>query len=99
MTRDARVHAAAHRELEDAARWYERQRPGLGAAFLAEVNHAIGRAAQAPMHFAAVHKDVRCVRLRRFPYSVFFRPDERGIFVLAVFHARRSPGVWQNRER
>lgn len=37
-------HSAARREVEDAALWYERQRPGLGSAFLAEVDRVIGPA-------------------------------------------------------
>jgi len=48
-------------------------------------------------HAARHEFDVRCVRVRRFPYSVFFRAESRRIVVLAVFHARRDPSVWQQR--
>lgn len=98
MTDGVLFHPAARREVEDAALWYERQRPGLGSAFLAELERAIGPARDTPMRFAVVHGDVRCARLRRFPYSVFFRPEQQRIFVLAVFHASRSPAVRQSRE-
>jgi hypothetical protein len=37
------------------------------------------------------------VRVRRFPYSVFFLPEPLRLVVFAVFHARRNPLVWQRR--
>lgn len=33
----------------------------------------------------------------RFPYSVYFRAEDRRIVVLAVFHGSRDPGTWQAR--
>jgi toxin ParE1/3/4 len=49
------------------------------------------------MRFPRMLKEVRCVRVRRFPYSVFFLPETTRIVVLSVFHARRSPSIWQAR--
>lgn len=89
-------HAARH-EFEKAALWYEERRPGLGLEFAAEINSAINLMAENPERFPVMHRDIRCVRARRFPYSVFFRPESRRIVVLAVFHARRDPSVWKQR--
>ena len=36
-------------------------------------------------------------RARRFPYSIFYTAESQQIVVLAVFHARRDPAVWQAR--
>ncbi len=88
---------ATRREFEEAALWYEERRPGLGVQFVSEINHAINLAAENPERFPVMHRDVRCVRVRRFPYSVFFRAESRRIVVLAVFHARRDPSVWKQR--
>ena len=35
----------------------------------------------------------------RFPYSVYFRVRRNSMVVLAVFHGRRNPAVWQRRAR
>jgi plasmid stabilization system protein ParE len=35
--------------------------------------------------------------VRRFPYSVFYRVEADRIVVLAVFHGRRNPRIWQAR--
>jgi len=88
---------AARREFDEAALWYEERRRGLGIQFVSEIDHAIDLAAENPERFPVMHRDVRCVRVRRFPYSVFFRAESRRIVVLAVFHARRDPSVWQQR--
>ena len=88
---------AARHEFDAAADWYEAQRPGLGVEFVAEIDRAVQLAAETPVRFPVMHRDVRCVRVRRFPYSVFFRAEPRRIVVLSVFHARRDPVVWQQR--
>lgn len=88
---------AARREFEEAALWYEERRPGLGLEFTGEIDRAVYLAAENPERFPIMHRDIRCVRARRFPYSVFFRIESRRIVVLAVFHARRDPSVWKQR--
>jgi toxin ParE1/3/4 len=87
----------ARRDFEDAAVWYEERRSGLSAEFRAEVDAAVALAAEQPLRFPRKHKDIRCVRVRRFPYSVFFLQEESRIVVLAVFHVRRDPRQWQSR--
>ena len=77
--------------------WYEERRPGLGFEFAEEINRAVYLAAENPERFPIMHRDIRCVRARRFPYSVFFRVESRRIVVLAVFHARRDPSMWKQR--
>ncbi len=89
---------AARHEFEDAADWYEEHRAGLGAEFTAEIDRAVNLASNNPGHFPLLHRNVRCVRVRRFPYSVFFRVEEGHIVVLAVFHASRNPSAWRRRK-
>ena len=88
---------AARHEFDAAADWYEARSPGLGAEFVAEIDRAVLLAAETPKRFPVMHGNVRCVRVRRFPYSVFFKPEPHRIVVLAVFHARRDPVIWQHR--
>ena len=97
MTRRVVFRRAARRELEEAALWYEERRSGLGAEFTAEVERSIELLAEHPQRLPVMHREVRCARVRRFPYSVFFRVESMRIVVLAVFHARRNPAVWRRR--
>ena len=88
---------AARAEFDTAAVWYEERQPGLGAQFVSEIDHAVELASKNPEKFPIKQGEIRCVRSRRFPYSVFFRAEANRIVVLAVFHARRNPVVWQTR--
>jgi toxin ParE1/3/4 len=77
--------------------WYEERQAGLGSQFVSGINYAIELVLENPQRFPIMHRGIRCVRARRFPYSVFFRPEAQRIVVLAVFHARRDPSVLHNR--
>jgi hypothetical protein len=63
-------HELAEGELNEAAAFYARARPGLGDAFVAEVQHTVDALAAAPLAGAAAVDDVRRWIVRRFPYSV-----------------------------
>ena len=88
---------AARREFDEAALWYEARRVGLGSAFVLEIDRAVALAAEDPNRFPVMHANVRCLRVRRFPYSIFFLVESERLVVLAVFHARRDPMVWRMR--
>jgi len=97
MTRTVAFRLAALREFEDAAVWYEGRRSGLGESFIAAIDDAMELAAKTPNRFPAMHRNVRCVRVRRFPFSVFFVPEPDRIVVLSIFHASRDPIIWKYR--
>jgi plasmid stabilization system protein ParE len=88
---------AAQHEVEEAALWYDQQRAGLGEEFLREIDEAVHQAAAHPERYPLVLADVRKAVARRFPYSVFFRVRHDSLAILAVFHGRRDPAVWQDR--
>lgn len=88
---------AARLELIEARDWYKARSPGLGDAFARELNRQVQRIAENAAGFPLVLADVRRVRLRRFPYSLFYRVVDGECFVLACFHASRDPKSWQER--
>ncbi len=88
---------AARHDFDEAASWYDERRAGLGGEFMIEIDRAVSMASNNPRHFPIMYRDIRCVRVRRFPYSVFFRAETMRIVVPAVFHARRDPAIWKRR--
>jgi toxin ParE1/3/4 len=66
-------HELAEGELNEAAAYYAHARPGLGDAFVVEVQHAVDRLAASPLAGKAVENDVRWWLVKRFPYSVLYR--------------------------
>jgi plasmid stabilization system protein ParE len=90
-------HELVEGELNEAAAYYALARPGLGEAFLAEVQHAVDALAAAPLAGSAVDLDVRWWIVRRFPYSVLYRIRPDHIRILAIAHHKRRPFYWRGR--
>lgn len=83
--------------MNEAHTWYESRQLGLGDDFLVAVEDAIEDLREHPERYRRVHGDVRRALIRRFPYGVFYLVEAERIVVIAVFHARRDPRVWQDR--
>ncbi len=95
---EVRFHRLAVREYENARAWYQRYETDLGNEFAEETDRAIARIAQHPYRSPVCFERFRRVRLRRFPYSLYYHVvDSSRVLVLAVAHARRRPGYWRRR--
>lgn len=97
MTLKVVFRPAARAEFDGAVLWYEDRRPGLGIGFVSEIDRAVDLASKFPERYPVKHKEVRCVRARRFPYFIYYVVESDRIVVLAVFHTRRDPAIWQSR--
>ncbi|MEO8017414.1 MAG: type II toxin-antitoxin system RelE/ParE family toxin [Pseudomonadota bacterium] len=87
----------ARAELRSAVRWHEHQRAGLGTRFVGAVEQAIKTAVDVPMRATPLMQNIRRVRVRRFPYFVYYIAEESRLIVLAVLHYRRDPEKWRHR--
>jgi len=71
--------AARLEHLEHIA-YYERQRLGLGARYLAAFEAAMSRICQTPQRFKIEFEpDIRLCRIAGFPYNILFRQVVDGI--------------------
>ena len=89
----------AERELNDAACFYEREQPGLGTAFLAEVRRCADAIAEHPRAGAVVLGTVRRRLCYRFPYALLYSVNDADgeLRILAVMNLKRRPGYWVSR--
>ncbi|MGH9236930.1 MAG: type II toxin-antitoxin system RelE/ParE family toxin [Vicinamibacterales bacterium] len=87
----------AERELNETAQYYERESSGLGAAFLAEIEHTCAQITEYPEAAPAVLGAIRRRLLRRFPYAVLYRLHGDSIRILAVMNLKRRPAYWIDR--
>jgi len=94
----ASFHDLADRELNEAARYYELETPGLGLAFINEVERCVLAISQHPEAGAAVHGSVRRRLLQRFPYALLYSVKVDGIRILAVMNMKRRPTYWVGRQ-
>jgi plasmid stabilization system protein ParE len=93
----AQFRPEARLEALEAKSWYEERSPGLGLEFARALDAAIQSALRTPLAFREIEGRCRRVLMRRFPYSIIYRPEPNGILVVAVFHHRRDPNVWLGR--
>lgn len=88
---------AAQLEFDQAARWYERQRDGLGVDFVAAIQCVLETIAEHPGQYPFADGDIRGAFVPRFPFCVYFRVKLDRVVILAVFHTSREPSIWQGR--
>ncbi len=93
------IEPEAEDDLDEAYRWYENQRAGLGHEFIAYVDAGLERICETPEQHAVVYKNVRQALIRRFPYVVCYVFEEPWVSVIAVFHGHRDPAIWKSRLR
>jgi plasmid stabilization system protein ParE len=91
------IRPEAETDLVTARAWYERQREGLGAAFLLCVEEVLDRIDRTPELYPVVYQDIRRSFTRRFPYAVYYRVAADDVVVLGILHTRRDPQEWQSR--
>ena len=87
-------------DVEVSRQWYDEQRPGLGAEFIAAVYDAIAKVVERPESYrAATRKTRRCI-VSRFRHLLFFEATPEVILILGVVHSSRNVRRWlQERKR
>jgi hypothetical protein len=77
-------------EVEVFVRFYQDIQPELGRKFREALNASARAIQQRPKSFPVVWNPRRAL-LRSFPYAVFFRIEDEGIFVVLIIHLARRP--------
>jgi toxin ParE1/3/4 len=84
-------------EFMAAGRFYNQQVPGLGDAFVDEIEASIGVILSDPIVWRAVEDDVRRYLVHRFPYGIYYTIEDDAVVIWAVKHLHRDPDYWQHR--
>ena len=84
-------------EFFGAIEFYRDQAPGLGEAFVGDVERSIALFTEFPSLGSPAPPATRRVRLSRFPYSLVYQVADYVIRVIAVEHQNRLPGFWRGR--
>jgi len=90
-------HPDAEAELIEAAQFYERRVPNLGAHFLDAAESSIRVIEDAPDGWSIIEGDVRHYLMPRFPYAIYYRLLADQIRILAFKHHSRHPDYWRYR--
>ncbi len=97
MSLEVHLRPEAEADIEEAARWYEKQREGLGQDFLDELLFAIDTISENPHIFPVVHRHTHRAIIHRFPFGVYYRVEDDLIVIVAAMHGSRHPRRWKQR--
>ena len=82
----------ARNEIQNATDYYALNSNDAPIGFITELNNTYETLETNPF-FSVKYNDVRALKLKRFPYSLYFVINEknRTVRVLSCFHNKRSP--------
>lgn len=95
--RSYRLLPVAEKELQDAAQFYNDDRPGFGDQLIEEFEVLMERLGRHPESGPRISRRLRTAHLNDFRYSVIYRVEDEEILVVAVAHQSRKPGYWKGR--
>jgi hypothetical protein len=92
--------AEVYQDLQQNINWYNERQTGLGTLFFKAVKVQISRIKENPFGIAVRYKDIRCAKVKGFPYMIHFKifSETNTIKVIAVFNTHRNPKIWRDRK-
>ncbi|WP_081724729.1 type II toxin-antitoxin system RelE/ParE family toxin [Asticcacaulis sp. YBE204] len=91
------IEAEARSEINDAVTWYRSGSVETALRLEEEIASSIGRIAERPTLYRRSDRDLRICRMSQFPYKIIYRAEADEIRIVAFFHTRRDPSIWQSR--
>ncbi len=84
------IRPAAEADLQDARRYYEERRAGLGDEFITLARQAIRSLEDQPQRRPFYYREFRRLLTRRFPYKVFYLVESDRVIVFRILHAKQD---------
>lgn len=91
------IKAGAQADITEGFQQYGKISSNLGDDFLQKLDDAFERILSAPEMFAKVYREIRQMKIRRFPFVISYMLDGDQVVVLAVLHGHRNPSAWKSR--
>ncbi len=91
MPRKILISDEASREIVAAYDWYEAQEPGLGDRFLSALKSSFASISLQPDINPLRFTRFRRIRMRKFPYAIYYEHDDLLVSVQSVFHEAQHP--------
>ena len=96
MSYEMVIDPMAQEDVEEAFRYFENLREGLGTEFLSALSEILDRIESNPNLYQIVEGDIRRGLIRRFQYAIFYRViSGNTVLVLTIQHTSRRWGRWR----
>jgi hypothetical protein len=89
---EIKYHPRVEEDIEQAFDSYESKQVGLGSKFFKELNTYIEALSKNPW-YAVRYDNIRCLPLKKFPYMIHFRVDEKikQVYIESVLNCYLDP--------
>lgn len=87
----------AYFDIDEAGKWYDKQREGLSVDFELCVEAGFDDIQLQPEGYQLRYREVRVRYIKRFPYGIHYLLEDDVIYVIAVFHTSKDPNSWIER--
>ena len=91
------IAAGAEQDFAEALAWYAERSEQAANGFQAEVGRSLISIAGDPQRYPLCDNQHRFYLMRRYPFQVIYRETSDWVLVVAIAHAKRRPGYWQDR--
>ena len=80
-------------DIQRAVEYYQKQQPGLGKRFAAQLQLSLNAIKRNPFFTSMRYDDIRCTAIKKFPYLVHYYIDEDEFLVtiIAVYPTYKEP--------
>jgi plasmid stabilization system protein ParE len=95
---EIQFHPEAAREYRVSLRWYAAKSRRAAERFERAVERVLDQIREQPTRYSFYDEQHREAALARYPFSIIYRVLPTGdVQVVAVAHASREPGYWEER--
>lgn len=84
-------------DIIEIVKWYDLKSVELSNRFILQVDEAINKIRTSPEAFSYLYKDIRKIKLRKFPYMIFYKIEKHTIHIYGVIHTKRNPQLYKKR--
>ena len=85
-----KIEPKAKIDIQDNISWYNEQQIGLGRKFHKEIKEYFN-SLQANPFYELKYDNIRCLPLKKFPFTIHFSINEDLVIIRAVFKTSQNP--------
>lgn len=86
-------------DLKKATEYYNDKQTGLGDRLFNQVQNKIFKIVDNPLAYSIRYKNIRCVKIDRFPFMIHFIDEPDAIVIIGIIHTSRNPKHWKQRNK
>ena len=92
-----RIHPEAETEFYTSVDFYAEESLTAAERFIQEVEYAMDQISLFPNRWPEIEGNARGKFLKKFPFTIVYRPIADEVHILAIMHQSRKPRYWQDR--